>query len=267
MGGFHTRTVASTVRLQSTGMLASPVAFPWTPQTRKIPQRRIIRTMPDLILIPTELERRFLSRCGHGFNHRGDCDNATNRSADVELCGFGLVAAAARAMQLIALHRPSRVILIGIAGSLEPSIQVGTAVEFGSVAVDGIGVGFGDSFQNAAAMGWKHWHDPLSSITIGDRVELQNAGGPELLSVCAASTDAQHAALRHQIYRNAVAEDMEGFGVAVACQLMQVPLRIVRGISTVAGNRDFIPWQVVPALKQAGRLVDAILMNEEGQSV
>jgi futalosine hydrolase len=223
--------------------------------------------MTDLILIPTELEHRFLSRGAHGFDRRGDCDDLANRAVDVELCGFGLVAAATRAMQLIAQRRPSRVILVGIAGALDPSVPVGTAIEFGSVAVDGIGVGFGDRFQTAAAMGWPHWHDPSSSVTIGDRIELQTLGGPELLSVCAASADADHASLRRQHYCHAVAEDMEGFGVAMACQLMQVPLRIVRGISNVAGNRDFKTWQVEFALQQAGRLVDAILMNEEGQSV
>lgn len=218
--------------------------------------------MPDLILIPTELERRFLSQWSHGFDRRGDCDDVSNRSVVMQLCGFGLVAAAARATHLIELHRPNRVILIGIAGALGPSLPVGTAVEFGSVVVDGIGVGFGDNFQNAAAMGWSHWHDPSSSATIGDRIELQKVGGPELLSVCAASADARHAAVRHEAYCHAVAEDMEGFAVAMACQLLQVPLRIVRGISNVAGNRDFKTWQVDSALQQAAHLVDAILMNK-----
>jgi futalosine hydrolase len=223
--------------------------------------------MPNLILIPTELERSFLSQSLNGFNRQGDCDDVSNRPFDVELCGFGLIAAAARTMQVIAQRRPSRVILVGIAGTLDPSVAVGTAIEFGSVAVDGIGVGFGGSFRNAAAMGWSHWHDPLASVTIGDRVELQNFGGPELLSVCAASADSNHASLRRQVYCNAVAEDMEGFGVAMACQLMHVPLRIVRGISNVAGNRDFKTWQVELALRQAAGLVDAILKNHEGKSV
>lgn len=223
--------------------------------------------MPGLILIPTDLERQFLQQSSHSFDHRGDCTDVSNRSVAVELCGFGLVAAAARATQLIASHRPTRVILVGIAGSLAPTLQVGSAVEFGAVMVDGIGVGHGAGFENAAVMGWPHWRDPSSSVTIGDRIDLQpgdlqRSDGPTLLSVCAASADTQHAGLRRELYRDTVAEDMEGFGVAMACQLMQVPLRIVRGISNVAGNRDFKTWKVEFALQQAARLVDAILRED-----
>jgi len=222
--------------------------------------------MPDLILIPTELERRFLQRWVYGFDRRGDCTDVSKSPVDVELCGFGLVAAAARTTQLIAVRRPKRVILIGIAGALDQSLLVGSAVEFGSVVVDGIGVGFGDSFQNAAAMGWSHWQDPASSATIGDRIDLRRGDCAALLSVCAASADARHADQRRQVYRDAVAEDMEGFGVAMACQLMQVPLRVVRGISNVAGNRDFKTWQIESALHQAARMVDAILSEDKGQT-
>jgi len=222
--------------------------------------------MHDLILIPTELERQFLYQSLCGIDRRGDCTDGSKRSVTVELCGFGLVAATARTAQLIATHHPSRVLLVGIAGTLNPESKVGAAVEFGSVIVDGIGVGFGDSFQNAATMGWPHWHDPSSSEKIGDRIELQNDTGPVLLSVCAASADALHANLRREVYRDAVAEDMEGFGVAMACQLMHVPLRIVRGISNVAGNRDFKSWQVESALQQAAGRVNSILMNVEEQA-
>ncbi len=225
--------------------------------------------MPDLILIPTELERRFLQRWVDGFDHRGDCAEVSKSPVAVELCGFGLVAAAARATQLIAMLRPQRVILIGIAGALDQSLRVGSAVAFGSVVVDGIGVGFGDSFQSAAAMGWSQWHDPASAAPIGDRLEISSGDGPALLSVCAASANARHAALRRRVHPAAVAEDMEGFGVAMGCQLMRVPLWIVRGISNVAGNRDFKTWQVESALCQAARLVDAILSEnrqEKGQT-
>jgi len=216
--------------------------------------------MPDLILIPTELERRFLQRWAHGFDRRGDCADVSKNPVAVELCGFGLVAAAARTMQLIAERRPQRVVLIGVGGTLDQSLRVGSAVEFGSVTVDGIGVGFGDGFQSAAAMGWSQWQDPTSATPIGDRIDFSSGDGPGLLSVCAASADARHAALRRQVYPDAVAEDMEGFGVAMACQLMRVPLRIVRGISNVAGDRDFKTWQIESALCQAARLVDAILL-------
>jgi futalosine hydrolase len=56
-----------------------------------------------------------------------------------------------------------------------------------------------------------------------------------------------------------VAEDMEGFAVAMACRLRGVPLDIVRGISNTAGDRDASRWQVAAALEAAGRLAVQIV--------
>ena len=68
----------------------------------------------------------------------------------MELCGFGIAAAAARTAQLIAALRPERVILVGIAGRLDDRLAIGAATLFDSVACHGIGVGSGAT--GAAAM-------------------------------------------------------------------------------------------------------------------
>jgi futalosine hydrolase len=48
---------------------------------------------------------------------------------------------------------------------------------------------------------------------------------------------------------------MEGFGVAVACRLANVPLTIVRGISNRAGDRDHTNWNIEGSLEQAMQLI------------
>jgi futalosine hydrolase len=58
-----------------------------------------------------------------------------------------------------------------------------------------------------------------------------------------------------------VAEDMEGFAVALACRLVGVPLDIVRGISNDAGDRDKVRWQVPQALRAAADLAALILAD------
>jgi futalosine hydrolase len=75
-----------------------------------------------------------------------------------------------------------------------------------------------------------------------------------LLTACAASADAADVAVRRRLFPTAVAEDMEGFGVALACRLAGVPLAIVRGISNDAGDRDKRRWQIGPALEAAASL-------------
>lgn len=242
--------------------------LPTATQSRTMVPPRIIRTMSDLILIPTELERGILRRWLHDSYHRVDCNEVACRPlepttdaldrCEVELCGFGLIAAAARTMQLIAQRNPQRIILVGIAGALGAAVEVGSAIEFGAVTVDGIGVGCGESYRSATAIGWSHWVDYPSGQTIGDTIDLVAGGRPMLLSVGAASSDIGHADQRRQRYPAAIAEDMEGFGVALACQLMRVPLRIVRGISNVAGDRNFSQWQIETALQQAAQHVAGI---------
>jgi futalosine hydrolase len=56
-----------------------------------------------------------------------------------------------------------------------------------------------------------------------------------------------------------MAEDMEGFGVALACRLLGVPLAIVRGISNEAGDREHARWQVPAALAAAADLAVRVL--------
>jgi len=163
----------------------------------------------------------------------------------LEVCGFGVIAAAARTAALIALHRPSRVLLIGIAGSYDTNrLPLGSAATFSEVACYGIGIGEGSQFRSASELGWQQVPRDENSQEVNDRIELDSMSsegclsGGVLVSCCAASSNFEDAQLRKQRFPDAVAEDMEGFGVAMACQLSATPLRVLRGISNQVGNRD-----------------------------
>ena len=65
----------------------------------------------------------------------------------------------------------------------------------------------------------------------------------ELLSVAEAAGTRAEAETRAGRYPGALAEEMEGFAVAVAAALFGVPLRIVRGASNLAGDRDHAGWR------------------------
>jgi futalosine hydrolase len=220
---------------------------------RRDEDRRGDEPMPKtLILVPTDLERR-------GLVSRLRSHHA------VEVCGFGPIAAAARTAGLLAVHRPERVLLAGIAGRLDPLLEIGVAYHFANVACYGVGAGASDAFLTAGQMGWSHWPgDPVDPrATIGDVITLgpSEASKPEglLLTACAASASAADVSNRLRIFPDAVAEDMEGFGVALACRLAGVPLTIVRGISNTAGDRDTSRWQITAALAAAGALVQQLV--------
>jgi futalosine hydrolase len=208
-----------------------------------------------LILVPTDRERRVVGPrlAGHGR---------------VALCGFGLVASAARTATLLAESGVSRVLLVGIAGGLDDRVAIGTAWRFGRVACHGIGAGWGPGFVPAGEMGWLQWpgDPPEPSTAIAD--ELPCGAWPRpgqtharhlLVSVAAAAAGPEEVAVRRTAFPEALAEDMEGFAVAAACRLRGHPVDIVRGISNIAGDRDASRWRVDAALEAAAELAVRVL--------
>ncbi len=213
---------------------------------------------PTLVLVPTELE---LAR----LEDQGALDPELAR---IRLCGFGPIAAAARTAQLLAAERPPRVLLVGIAGAYDIDRHpVGSALEFAEVAVEGIGVGEGERLLPPPALGFPQWPGSQGGATdpIFDRLDLDAAGGKGelLLTTCGASDSREHAEARRSRFPEAAAEDMEGFAVATACALTRTPLRIVRGVSNRAGDRDAASWRIPAALAAARRLAAEIIESHE----
>lgn len=215
--------------------------------------------MPQhLILVPTEVERGLVVPV-----LAAACDAAI----ESELCGFGPVVAAARAARLIAERRPTRVLLVGIAGRFSDRLAIGAAYAFERVACHGVGAGSGDAFLPAEALGWPQWPgDGVDSAMRIAEVLSCSSGGPAaapraglLLSACAASASAADVRARLRLHPDAAAEDMEGFAVAAACRLAGVPFDIVRGISNTAGDRDPSHWQIDAACRAAASLAAMFL--------
>ena len=185
----------------------------------------------------------------------------------VHLCGFGPVAAAARSAALIASLHPARVLLVGIAGTYDAEfLRVGSAAAFDAVAIEGIGVGEGERALAPPALGFPQWPGGAGVAKIEDRIELvrapaNSARAALLLSTCCASDSAAHAALRRRKFPDAAAEDMEGFGVALAAALHGVSCTIVRGISNTVGDRDPTHWRIPAALAAARTLAIELLQH------
>lgn len=211
-----------------------------------------MKTGTRLLLVPTDLERQKLpSSCVEQWL---DCGHR------IEICGFGQVVGAARTMQLLANGSFDSVALVGIAGALSDDVAIGSAVQFGTVYCDGIGVGQGSIHRSAMDMGWHQWpREPQIDDTIQLSAQLSAHEHehplPGLVSVLAASATPTEAAWRRSRFPLGKAEDMEGFGVAVACRLANVPLTIVRGISNRAGDRDHTNWNIEGSLEQAMQLI------------
>lgn len=199
---------------------------------------------PDLILVPTALELGQLGQLGAFPGAAGRCLP----------CGFGPVSAAARTAQLLGELRPGRVLLVGIAGSLDlERAPLASAHTFARVHLDGVGAGAGAAFLPPSRLGFPLW-EGQSGERIFETLDLAAGGPGELVTVCAASASPLEAAARRGHHPAATAEDMEGFAVALACRLAGVPLVLVRGIANAAGERARSAWRVPEALAAARQL-------------
>ena len=214
--------------------------------------------MTDLILVPTPGEQEMLWPILQASELRHDWA--------FQLCGLGPIAAAARAAALVSRYKPDRVLLIGIAGAFDTDAHpVGSACRFDQVACYGIGVGSGSKYAGAGSLGMLQFNGGDANPKLGDVIDLISTFvrdvpcHGQLLTACSGSTNQDEVDQRKSLFPNAVAEDMEGFGVAMACTLAGVPLQIVRGISNRVGDRNHENWRVTEALHAAAELAMKII--------
>lgn len=214
--------------------------------------------MGSLLLIPTAYEK--------GMIASETLTLFRKLEIEVALCGFGLIASAAQTARLITQRQPDRVILAGIAGLYRnreiDEAWLGRAVQFDRVGCYGIGVGSGLDFQSSGTLGWSQLQSEQQAYSTSDVIkldsfglELQQRTGWTLLSVTAASSNTEEARSKREYFPDANAEDMEGFGVAMACELCRVPISIIRGFSNWAGDREHKNWKVAEAMGSVCELV------------
>ncbi len=192
-----------------------------------------------LFMIPTELEMGQLA------------DPDLPDGSELALCGFGPIVAAAKTSELLLKRRPDRVVLIGIAGSYSSELAIGSAYIFDRVACFGIGAGQGDDHIPADQMVGSTHPENCNPTGI---IDLDSQSPFGLLTTCSAAGNEQEVAHRLEYNPDFHAEDMEGFAVAIACQMANVPLTIIRGISNRAGDRDHARWVIGGAMRAAWEL-------------
>lgn len=205
--------------------------------------------MTTLVLVPTEAERALLG--------------ALARAARVETCGFGPVAAAARTAALLARLAPTRVLLVGIAGSYDLArAPLESARVFTRVELDGLGVATERGFLGPRELGFPQLPADGSHAALFDALPLAGpagSGAALLVTAPTASADARERDARLARRPAALAEDMEAFGVALAAREFGVACAVVRGISNAVGVRERGQWRVPGALASAQERALALL--------
>ena len=167
------------------------------------------------------------------------------KNVQLATCGFGPLSAALNTQRFLHKYNPSHVILVGIAGSYELPTPIGQVFAVSRTQLDGIGIRSDGRLIPPAETGFD-----TSLPTIFESLETPPEVNSRdlLLTVCEPSNEPDQAAQRQLDYPNAALEDMEGYGVAAACDMMNVPLTILRAVSNQAGDRDLNHWAIRPSL-------------------
>ncbi|NUS13634.1 MAG: futalosine hydrolase [Streptomyces sp.] len=180
---------------------------------------------------------------------------AAGRPADrtvVETVGVGPASAAARGMfHMVAQQTASvldLVVCAGIGGGFSPAAPVGSLAVAESIVAADLGVRTADGFTPLAELGFGRGElRPPARLSRAVAAALGASYGP-VLTVATVTGTAERAAELADRHPGAVAEGMEGFGIAEAADVAGVPVLEIRGISNAVGPRDRAAWRIGDAL-------------------
>jgi futalosine hydrolase len=179
-------------------------------------------------------------------------------SADVRaiVAGVGPAEAAAATSAELAVGGVDLVVCAGIAGGFAPlrpgDIAVASTIEFADLGADAP-----DGFRPLTDLGFgrvRYEVTPKLGVELADRT-----GGRlgTVLTVATATGTAETEARLARRFPDAVAEAMEGAGVAAAAVYHDVPVAEIRAISNVVGPRERASWRIDEALAALGTALAA----------
>ncbi|MEU7583632.1 futalosine hydrolase [Streptomyces sp. NPDC041068] len=172
---------------------------------------------------------------------------------DVVTVGVGpAAAAAATALHLgvAAQHDQAYdlVISAGIGGGFAPDAPLGSVVVADEITVADLGAETPEGFAPVTELGFGAvTHRPPLSL-VRDVAGACGAARGTVLTVSTVTGSAERAAELRLRHPRALAEAMEGFGVAEAAALHGLPVLEVRAVSNAVGPRDRAAWRIGDAL-------------------
>ncbi|MEU3203259.1 futalosine hydrolase [Streptomyces cyaneofuscatus] len=170
---------------------------------------------------------------------------------DVVAGGAGPSAAAAAAAFALASptsHPYGLVISAGIGGGFAPAAPLGSLVVASDIVAADLGAETPDGFLPVTALGFgRDRFVPPPALVREVAAATGAAPGPVLTVSTVTGTAARTAALL-AAHPGALAEAMEGFGVAEAAERAGVPVLELRAISNTVGPRDRAAWRIGDAL-------------------
>ncbi|WP_189186198.1 futalosine hydrolase [Streptomyces albiflavescens] len=172
---------------------------------------------------------------------------------DLVAAGVGPALAAARAASALTAaaiggEPYDLVVSAGIAGGFPPDAPVGSLVVADDITVADLGADTADGFVPVTGLGFGTVsHRPPETLVRAIAATTGGRAGTVLTVSTVTGTAARAAELRAR-HPRALAEAMEGFGVAEAAATHGVPVLELRAVSNPVGPRDRAAWRIGDAL-------------------
>ncbi|MCH5674648.1 futalosine hydrolase [Streptomyces gilvus] len=177
----------------------------------------------------------------------------TGEALTVTAVGVGpalAAAATATALTTAALEGApyDLVVSAGIGGGFQPEAPLGSLVVADEITVADLGAETADGFVPVTGLGFGTvTHRPPESL-VRDIADATGARTGAVLTVSTVTGTAERAAELRSRHPRALAEGMEGFGVAEAAALHRLPVLEIRAVSNPVGPRDRAAWRIGDAL-------------------
>ncbi|ARP74261.1 futalosine hydrolase [Streptomyces pluripotens] len=183
----------------------------------------------------------------------GVCLTRAARGWDLLDAGVGPALAAASASAALTAARVTGtpydlVVSTGIGGGFQPEAPIGSLVVADGITAADLGAETADGFLPVTELGFGTvTHIPPGSLV---RAAARAIGAPAgtVLTVSTATGTAARAAELRARHPRALAEAMEGFGVAEAATAHGTPVLEIRAVSNPVGPRDRGAWRIGDAL-------------------
>ena len=169
--------------------------------------------------------------------------------------GVGLLPSSYAIMQLIARLKPELIIQVGIAGSFNPTLVLGTAVTVRQEMVADMGVYESDGYHDIFDLGLAEKNMPpfeQGAIVNHHDHLIESASLPAVsaVSVNEISTSTEKINVFAEKYKADI-ESMEGAALHYVCAMQQIPFIQIRGISNLVGERDKTKWKIPESMLAA----------------
>ncbi|MBQ0847402.1 futalosine hydrolase [Streptomyces sp. BH-SS-21] len=140
------------------------------------------------------------------------------------------------------------VVSAGIGGGFLPDAPVGSLVLADEITVADLGAETADGFAPVTELGFGTvTHRPPNSL-VREIAAVTGARQGAVLTVSTVTGSAARAVELRRRHPRALAEAMEGFGVAEAAAAHGVPVLEIRAVSNPVGPRDRAAWRIGEAL-------------------